>query len=104
VILYVEVENYAAEAQGPQSYETELQGSYQIFDASGQIIAERKLPLDREVCRNYRRDYFLAYRIYMPDQISPGSYRLELTLEDLKARGQFQGRKLGQATIEFAIR
>ena len=104
VILYVEVENYAAEAKGPQSFETELQGSYQIFDASGQIIAERKLPLDREVCRNYRRDYFLAYRIYMPDNIAPGGYRLELTLEDLKARGQFQGRKLGLATIDFSIR
>ena len=104
VILYVEVENYAAEAKGPQAFETELQGSYQIFDASGQIIAERQLPLDREVCRNYRRDYFLAYRIYMPDNIPAGEYRLELTIEDLKARGQFQGRKLGQGTIDFSIR
>ena len=40
----------------------------------------------------------------MPDNIAPGGYRLELTLEDLKARGQFQGRKLGQATIDFSIR
>jgi len=104
VILYVEVENYAAESKGPQSFETELQGSYQIFDGSGQIIAERQLPLDREVCRNYRRDYFLAYRIYMPDSIPAGDYRLELTIEDLKARGQFQGRKLGQGTIDFSIR
>jgi hypothetical protein len=104
VILYVEVENYAAESKGPQAFETELQGSYQIFDGSGQIIAERKLPLDRETCRNYRRDYFLAYRVYMPENISPGSYRLELTIEDLKARGQFQGRKLGQSTIDFTVR
>jgi hypothetical protein len=102
--LYVEVENFSAEEKGPHSYETELQGSYQIFDASGAIVAERKLPLDREVCRNYRRDYFLAYRLYMPDNIPPGGYRLELTIEDLKARGQYQGRKLGQASIEFAIR
>ena len=104
VILYVEVQNFAAEQKGPAGYETELQGSYEILDASGQIIASRQLPLDKEICRNYRRDYFLAYRIYMPDAIAPGRYRLELTVEDLKARGKFQGRKLGEGMIEFAIR
>jgi hypothetical protein len=103
VILYVEVDNFAAEKKG-QGYETELQGSYQIFDERGQIVAERQLPLDREVCRNYRRDYFLAYPIYMPDGISPGRYRLELTIEDRKAEGKYQGRKLGEGLIEFSIR
>ena len=78
VILYVEIENFAAEKKGA-SYETELQGSYQIFDEGGRIVAERQLPLDREICRNYRRDYFLAYPMYMPDSIEPGRYRLELT-------------------------
>lgn len=104
VILYVEVQNFAAEHKGPAGYETELQGSYEILDSSGQIIASRQLPLDKEVCRNYRRDYFLAYRIYMPDGIGPGHYRLELTVEDLKARGNYQGRKLGEGMIEFTVR
>jgi hypothetical protein len=104
VILYVEVQNFAADHKGQAGYETELQGSYEILDASGQIIASRQLPLDKEICRNYRRDYFLAYRIYMPDSIQPGNYRLELTVEDLKARGKYQGRKLGEGMIEFAIR
>ncbi len=104
VILYVEVQNFAAEHKGPAGYETELHGSYEILDSSGQIIASRQLPLDKEVCRNYRRDYFLAYRIYMPDGIGPGHYRLELTVEDLKARGKYQGRKLGEGMIEFTIR
>jgi hypothetical protein len=104
VILYVEVQNFAADQKGPAGYETELQGSYEILDASGQIVASRQLPLDKEICRNYRKDYFLAYRIYMPDSISPGHYRLELTVEDLKAKGKYQGRKLGEGMIEFAIR
>ena len=103
VILYVEVDNFAATEKGTQ-FETELQGSYQIFDAAGNVVAERKLLLDRELCRNYRRDYFLAYRIYMPESIPAGRYRLELTIEDLKAAGQFKGRKLGEGIIEFAIR
>ncbi len=104
VILYAEVENFAAEQKGPSSYETELQGSYVILDSSGQEVASRQLQLDKEVCRNYRRDYFLAYRIYLPDNIPPGRYRLELAVEDLKARGKYQGRKLGEGVIEFTIR
>jgi hypothetical protein len=104
VILYTEVENFTAEHKGPAGYETELQGSYDILDSSGQIVASRQLQLDKEICRNYRRDYFLAYRIYMPDNIPPGRYRLELTVEDLKARGKYQGRKLGEGMIEFTIR
>jgi hypothetical protein len=103
VILYAEVENFTAEHKSPTGYETELQGTYQIFDSGGQMIAERQLPLDKEVCRNFRRDYFLAYRIYMPDTIAAGRYRLELTIEDLKARG-YQGRKLGEGMIDFTIR
>src|SRR5262249_39744776 len=84
VILYVEVENFSADHKGAAGYETELQGSYEILDSSGQIVASRQLQLDKEICRNYRRDYFLAYRIYLPDDIAPGRYRLELTVEDLK--------------------
>jgi hypothetical protein len=104
VILYAEIENFSADQKGPAGYETELQGSYEIFDASGQLITSRQLPSDKEVCRNYRRDYFLAYKIYLPDELSPGRYRLELTVEDLKARGKYPGRKLGEGIIEFTIR
>ena len=104
VILYVEVQNFAAEEKGRNSFETELQGNYQIFDASGSIIDERQLPLDREVCRNFRRDYFLAYRIYLPNELAAGRYRLELTVEDLKAKKDFKGRKQGEAMIEFSIK
>ena len=104
VILYVEVDNFVAQEKGPHSFETELQGRYQIFDARGQIVAERQLPLDREVCRNYRRDYFLAYPIYIPENLTMGRYRLELTIEDLKAGKDYQGRKFGEGMIEFVVR
>jgi hypothetical protein len=104
VILYAEVENFAAEQTGPDSYETELAASYQIFDSGGTLVDERQLPLDKEVCRNRRRDYFLAYRIYLPDGLPAGRYRLELAVEDLKAKEHYQGRKLGEGVIEFSIR
>jgi hypothetical protein len=103
VILYVEVENATAEEKSKHNFETELAGSYQIFDEAGRLAHERTLPLDKETCRNYRRDYFLAYRIYLPDDIAPGHYRLELTIEDMKAK-RSGNRKLGEAMIEFRVR
>lgn len=129
VILYAEVENFTAQRTSDNSFETELQGSYQIFDTRGNLVDERELPLDKEVCRNYRRDYFLAYLIYLPDGLSSGDYRLELTIEDKKGSAlhqepkshygekedklavktsssaiNFKGRKLGSGTIEFTIK
>jgi hypothetical protein len=104
VILYAEVENFASQKKGLDTFETELSVSYQIFDDGGALVDERDLPLDKELCRNQRRDYFLAYRIYLPDGIAEGRYRLELTVEDLKAKEHYQGRKLGDGQIEFSIR
>ncbi len=128
VLLYAEVENFTAVRVADESYETKLQGSYQIFDSRGGLVDERELLLDNEFCRNYRRDYFLAYRIYLPDNLAPGNYRLELTVEDKmgsathqepeKRRGAkeekvaktpssastYKGRKLGTGTIEFTIK
>ena len=96
-LLYVEVENFAAKATSDQ-YETELQGEYTILDATGQRIVSRGLPLDKQTCNNRRRDYFIAYRLYLPSEIRAGKYTLVLTMEDVK------GRKSNQASIEFGIR
>lgn len=104
VLLYVEVENFSAEHKSAAGFETELQGRYEILDSRGQIVAERELPLDKEVCRNYRRDYFLVYHVYIPEGLSAGRYRLELSLEDRKAGGKYQGRKFGEGMIEFSVR
>lgn len=104
VLLYLELENFSAEEKTARQFETELQGSYQIFDSAGAIVDQRQLPLDRETCRNLRRDYFIAYRIFLPEQLPPGRYRLELTVEDLKAKAAYHGRKLGEGMIEFTIR
>ena len=103
VILYLEVENFAAEARSKKEFETELQGSYQIYDSAGRMVAERILPLDKETCRNFRRDYFLAYLINIPKNISAGKYRLELTVEDMKAQDHAKGSKFGTAVIEFTV-
>jgi hypothetical protein len=96
VLLYAEIDHFAVESR-PDGFETELQGSYQIFDGAGRRVAEHVFPPEKEVCRNRRRDYFVPFRMYLPNRIDPGPYTLQLTVEDLK------GQKFGQSSIRFAI-
>ncbi len=90
VILYVEVGNFAVE-QIREGYETEFQGSYQIYDAAGRRIADYDLPLDKQTCRNIRTDYFLPYRVFLPKNLDEGNYKIQVTIEDKK------GKKFGQS-------
>lgn len=97
VLLYCEVENVSA-LPVKDGFESQLQGSYEILDANGNRIVEQTLPMEPDVCQNVRRDYYMVYRIFMPQQISPGNYKLRLTIEDLKAR------KYGQSTLDLQIK
>jgi hypothetical protein len=97
VILYCEIDNFVAEKTS-DGYETELQGSYEVFDSSGTKVAGLVLPADRQVCDHYLRDYFIAYQMNLPTDLPPGAYRLELTMECVK------GKKFGQASIPMTIK
>lgn len=97
VLLYVEVDNFSSKDVGGQ-FETVLQSSYEIYDQGGRRIDARHFPEVKDLCRVRRRDFYVPYRIYMPDDISPGTYRLELTVRDPSAD------KFGQSSIEFRIK
>jgi hypothetical protein len=97
LLLYCELDSFVSTQVEGKGYETQLQGSYEIVDANGRRVADQLLPLDSHLCRNQRRDYFIAYRIYMPPKIDAGKYQLKLTIEDLK------GRKFGQSNLDFQI-
>ena len=96
VILYCEIENFASH-RGGDGYETHLQGSYSVYDENNQKIFSQLLPADKQVSRNYLRDYFIAYQMPLPKNLEPGKFRLELTMEDVN------GQKYGQASIPFEI-
>lgn len=96
IVLYAEVDNFHVEPAS-QGYITSLQGSYQIFDITGRRLADHVFPLDVEECGTWRRDFFFAWKMYMPRNIRPGQYTLQLTIEDT------QGAKFGQSTIGFTV-
>jgi hypothetical protein len=97
VLLYAEVENFGIEST-PKGYHTALRSSYQILDKSGQRIADRAMSTTEEYCQNPRRDFFIGYQLRMPARINPGTYTLQLTIEDLKSQ------KVGQASVELTIK
>ncbi len=96
VILYCEIENFVA-SKVANGFETNLQGSYDVFNEAGAKVASQLLPADRQVSNNYLRDYFIAYQMYLPKDLDGGNYRLQLTIEDLN------GKKYGQSVIPFEL-
>ena len=98
VLLYVEIDNIAAEETLDSKFETSLQATYQIVGSDGRRVPTAPLQLEGEICENRRRDYFIPYRLWMPREIAPGAYTLQLTIEDKK------GQKFGQSSIDFAIK
>lgn len=97
VILYCEIENFAADARNGY-FQTQLQGSYDIYDVNGTKVISQLLPVDQQRSRNRLRDYFVAYQMNLPKGLPPGTYRLQLTIEDIV------GKKYGQSNIPFEIR
>ncbi|WP_147871443.1 hypothetical protein [Stieleria maiorica] len=97
VILYCEIENFAAEDHGGY-FQTRLQGSYDIYNADGTKVISQLLPVDQQRSRNRLRDYFVAYQMNLPKGLPHGTYRLQLTIEDVV------GKKYGQSSIPFEIR
>ncbi|MCY2984449.1 MAG: hypothetical protein NTY15_12555 [Planctomycetota bacterium] len=98
LLLYCEIENVAASKVSKEGFESQLQGSYEIIDSQGRKIADQLLPMEPEICQNHRRDYFIVYKIYVPQQIAPGNYQLRLTVEDMKAH------KFGQSQLDFQVK
>lgn len=96
VILYCEIENFTV-AKTSEGFETHLQGSYDIYNADNEKVVSQLLPADKQISANYLRDYFIAYQMHLPQQLSAGTYRLQLTMEDVG------GKKYGQSSIPFEI-
>jgi hypothetical protein len=97
VLLYCEVDNFQSQLR-ENGFHTALKARYEMFNATGERIADKDLGLKDEYCQNRRRDFFVPYFILMPKQAPPGKYQLKLTLEDVHA-GQ-----MADATIEFELK
>jgi hypothetical protein len=97
VLLYAELENLVNQSTS-RGQHTAIRSSYQIFDQRGQQVTEEQFTMSEEYCRRVRRDYYVSYKLYLPEKLLPGKYTLKLTVEDLK------GHNVAQSSLDFSIK
>lgn len=97
VSLYVEVENYHSKST-EKGFSTLLGATYELLDNKGKRVSGGDFPDVDDSCRSRRRDFHIQYGLSLPENLTPGRYRVELIVKDR------QSDKLGHATAPFEIR
>ena len=87
VLIYCELQNYALrnadrQPDGPPAYAAELRGQYVIVDSDDRVVHQHGFQSVEDICQFRRKDFYMYFPISMP-QLPPGSYRLQLSVEDL---------------------
>lgn len=96
VLLYVEVDHFTTQ-HTPQGHHAAFAADYQIFDSGRHRVVQESLPEIEEYCGNRRRDFFMSYRVRLPQSISAGRYTLLLNVTDTL------GQKAASAAVDFEI-
>ncbi|MCC9604959.1 hypothetical protein LOC68_25375 [Blastopirellula sp. JC732] len=97
LLVYLEIENLTSKEVDGQ-FESTWGASYEIFNDTGRRVDARTFPEYKDRCANRRRDLSFTYRLYLPEGIPPGRYRLELSVRDKETD------KFGQASLDFEIK
>jgi hypothetical protein len=84
LLLYTEVRHFQSESDPSGVYRTLLESEIAIYSegATRELIDRTVFPSTEDLCRTRRSDYFHSYRIDLPASLQPGTYVLELTVED----------------------
>ncbi len=84
LLLYTEVQHFLSESDPSGVYRTLLESEIEIYSegATRELIDRTVFPSTEDLCRTRRSDYFHSYRIDLPGALQPGTYVLELTVED----------------------
>lgn len=97
LLVYLEIENLSSKEVNGQ-FESTWGASYEIFNDTGRRVDARTFPEYKDRCANRRRDLSFTYRLYLPENIPPGRYRLELSVRDKEID------KFGQSSLDFEIK
>jgi hypothetical protein len=95
--LYVEVDNYHS-VSNEKGFCTLLGATYEVLDDKGKRVSGGEFPDVDDCCRSRRRDFHIQFGLTLPENLTPGRYRLELVVKDRQCD------KLGHATAPFEIR
>jgi hypothetical protein len=85
VLIYGTLNNIRFEPDG-DGVRSKLAATLDVLAAEGdRPLWSRTLKVAEDRCQTPRREYFVVYRVVLPDFVPPGSYRLRLRARDLVA-------------------
>jgi hypothetical protein len=97
VVIYSEIDGLRFE-QTAAGFRTRMAAQVEIIpEGGGAPVHSRQLAVAEETCRRRRRDYYIAYRLVVPENLPPGDYRLRLTERDLASD------RVATREVSFAI-
>lgn len=82
VLVYIEVANLRDEPTADDRRRTRLSVRLSLLDRAGQEVWSHIEENLEDVCRNARRDYFVAIDLNIPTSLNPGRYTLKATVTD----------------------
>jgi hypothetical protein len=98
-IVYCEVDHFRSEPTGDRQWRTKLTYEASLYSGSDQAVSviTRKPASVIDLCRNRRRDFFLADRLTIPASLPAGRYVLKVTVVDDLAN------RVAESTIPVTI-
>lgn len=96
VIIYSEVENFSSVLNDKNLWETRLEQELVLYTESGLPVWEEKTPTS-DLCRNRRRDFFIARIITLPPNLTLGRYVLKVSITDTQAG------RIAETSIPLAV-
>jgi hypothetical protein len=97
--VYVEVRNFASEAQGPFQV-TRLASSAEIRDYAHKTVKRVDFDVYTDRCRSPRQDYFIRYSFRVPRDLPPGPYTLWISVKDDLAQ---PARPPAEKSLDFRV-
>ncbi len=96
LVLYAELDNYRSDATA-EGYRTTFDSSYRLVNQAGDEAASGDFPVVDDLCLTLRRDFHIQYALTLPTTLTPGDYRLELSVTDRL------GQKIGHDQMMITI-
>jgi hypothetical protein len=85
VIVYCEMAGLRYELEGPLHRSRLASRVEVVASGGGEPLWTQPLGTADDLCHRRRRDYYVNYRITLPESLAPGSYELRLVQDDLVA-------------------
>ncbi|HSW47034.1 MAG TPA: hypothetical protein VLM89_15835 [Phycisphaerae bacterium] len=82
VFCYCEIGNFHSEPTQDGRLRTVLAATAEVFDSTGKIVWQQKVPQIEDLVHTPRRDFFIPLEIKLPDTLGAGEYVAKVGIED----------------------